>query len=210
MPAMAEPGTTAADRRRRAELLGLQADKVRRDLGIDEVLGSMGTVHLVGSAAHDLMVWPDLDLTVVCDRLDVRSLYLAGADLVTHSAVRKLTVRNDTGHWNTDPEAYPDGVYWGVDYREEASESGVGGQAWNIDIWFVDEEDRQPDLQHVASIARRLTDETRDAILAIKGELAGTAEYGTTIRSYDIYQAVLDRGVRTLEEFQAHHRPTVS
>ena len=55
----------------------------------------------------DLMVWPDLDVTVVCDALDVAALHLGAADLVRHPRVRQLTFRNDSGPWNTQPEKYP-------------------------------------------------------------------------------------------------------
>ena len=53
------------------EELVAAAAAVRADLALDDVLGALGEPHLVGSAALGLMVWPDLDITVVCDALDV-------------------------------------------------------------------------------------------------------------------------------------------
>jgi len=177
------------------EELAAAAAAVRADLGLDDLLGTLGEVHLVGSAAHGLMVWPDLDMTVVCDRLDVSALSSAATVLVSHPRVRQLTFRNDSGQWNTNPDAYPDGIYWGIDYRD-------GQRVWNIDIWFVTDADRQPDLRHVRELASRLTPETRSAILDIKRAWASRPEYRSTVTSYDIYTAVLDRGVRTPEEFE--------
>ena len=100
--------------------------------------------------------------------------------------MRQLTFRNDSGSWNSHPEKYPDGVYWGIDYRD-------GQRSWNIDIWFVADADRQPDLRHVEQLGRRLTAETRSAILDIKRAWVNRPEYGQTVTSFDIYTAVLDR-----------------
>ena len=168
------------------EELAAAAAAVRADLALDVVLGAVGEPHLVGSAALGLMVRPDLDITVVCEALDVSVLWCAATDVVAHPRVRRLTFRNDSGHWLTDPEKYPDGIYWGIDYRD-------GHLEWNIDVWFVADAARQPDLRHVREIAARLTPETRQAILDIKRALPG-------VPSIDIYTAVLDRGVRTSEE----------
>lgn len=177
------------------EELAAAAAAVRADLALDDVLGVLGEPHLVGSAALGLMVWPDLDITVVCDALDVAGLHRAAVDLVSHPRVRQLTFRNDSGSWNSHPEKYPDGVYWGIDYRD-------GQRSWKIDIWFVAEADRQPDLRHVEQLGRRLTAETRNAILDIKRAWVNRPEYGKTVTSFDIYTAVLDGGIRTPEEFE--------
>jgi hypothetical protein len=144
------------------------------------------------------MVWRDLDLTVVCPALHLQDIFQAGAAIAAHPRVRQLRFRNDTGHWNTDPK-YPDGIYWGVDYRKDA-------QHWNVDIWFVDDPDRQPDLAHVASIPSRLDDDTRRAILAIKYAWHERPEYRSTVTSFDIYTAVLDHGVRSPTDFDVYMR----
>ncbi|MBT2504128.1 hypothetical protein [Curtobacterium sp. ISL-83] len=41
---------------------------------------------------------------------------------------------------------------------------GSDGEVWSIDIWFVDEPDRQPDLLHLETLAPS----TQSKILAIK------------------------------------------
>ncbi|MGI9645376.1 MAG: hypothetical protein ACR2O6_08725 [Ilumatobacteraceae bacterium] len=173
------------------------ANAVRDDLDLDRLLGTIGEPHLVGSAALGLMVWPDLDMTVVCERLDPIELHLAAGTLIGHPRVRLLTFRNDSDQWNADPATYPDGIYWGVEYRDDE-------HTWNIDIWFVTDADRQPDLRHLRELAPRLTPETRAAIITIKREWAGRPEFRDSVTSFDIYTAVLDHDVRTLEAFAAH------
>ncbi len=186
-----------------SEELEAAAAAVRADLRLDDVLGELGEPHLVGSAALGLMVWPDLDMTVVCEALDVVALHRAAVDLVSHPRVRQLTFRNESVLWNSHPEMYPDGIYWGIDYRD-------GHLTWNIDVWFVSDADRQPDLRHVRELAGRLTSETRSAILDIKRAWVTRPEYGKTVRSFDIYMAVLDQGIRTAKEFERYLRTTAN
>ncbi|MFB7916013.1 hypothetical protein [Streptomyces sp. NPDC056061] len=182
------------------------ADAVGADLRLDELLSGVDRPVRVGSYALGLMVRRDLDVTVVCPRLGPRTLDVVagiGAQLARHRRVRQVRFRDDTGEWNTDP-GYPDGLYLGVDCRS------VQGQDWNLDIWFVDDPDRQPDLAHLKALPPRLTPETRAAILGIKQAWAGRAEYGRSVKSFDIYRSVLDDHVRTLEQFDEWRARTES
>ncbi len=126
------------------EELAEAAELVRADLELDDVLAGLGEPHLVGSAALGLMVWPDLDITVVCAALDVAALSRAAVDLVSHPRVRQLTLRNDSGAWNIHPEKYPDGVYWGIDYR-----------------------DGQPELEHRRLVRRRTPTGSQTCVMSV-------------------------------------------
>ncbi len=180
----------------REQALRQEADSVVADLQLPARLRELGTAVRVGSSALGLMVGRDIDITVVCDELgdDSQVVALAGR-LARQPAVRQVTYRDDTGAWNAEPEQYPDGRYLGVKYRK------VIGQEWNLDVWFVDQPDRMPDLAHLKTMPSQLDPERRLAILRIKQEWAGRPEYGSTVRSNDIYTAVLQHGVRTPEEF---------
>jgi hypothetical protein len=167
-----------------------------------EVLGALHLVPLleragrpvqVGSVALGLIVARDIDLTVLCPSLDAASCFDVLRTLAGHPRIRELRFRDDTGGWNTD-SSYPDGVYWGLSYRSEA------GVDWNLDVWFIHEDSRQFDLEHLESLLPRLTPETREAILAIKSSCLGRPWYS----SHGIYTAVLDHGVRTHEEYRVY------
>jgi hypothetical protein len=180
----------------RQSRLQTEATSVRADLHLDEYLSAHGTVVPVGSAALGLTVWRDLDLTVICPTLDAERVAMTGARITAHRQVREVRFRNDTGDWNTD-RTYPDGLYLGVQCHSTA------GNTWSIDIWFVDEPDRQPDLAHVRELPQRLTEDARQAILLVKDAWAGRPEYRRQVTSWHIYTAVLDHGVRTPTEFAA-------
>jgi hypothetical protein len=133
--------------------LQAEAQAVVAALDLESLLRSAGEPVLVGSAALGLMTWRDLDMTVICDSLDKARVLQLASHLATHSDVRTVQFRNDTGRWNIEP-SYPDGLYLGVAYR------AVDGEEWKIDLWFVDEPDRQPDLSHLRTVADRLTPAT--------------------------------------------------
>ncbi|MFI9158933.1 hypothetical protein [Kitasatospora aureofaciens] len=203
--------TTDEELLRHQAALQAEADAVHADLGLDARLGALGTPVRVGGSALGLMVRRDLDVTVVCPRLDTAAherVAALGARLAVHERVRQVRLRNDTGAWNEDPDAYPDGLYLGLSYRSPASHSHCPPEDrdWTLDLWFVDDPARQPDLAHLRDLPPRLTPQARTAILRIKHAWAHSPDYGRTVRSWDVYRAVLDGGVRTPEEFERHRR----
>ncbi|UWU19233.1 hypothetical protein N2599_36165 (plasmid) [Rhizobium sullae] len=150
-----------------------------------------------------LMVRRDIDVTVVCPKLDANALEAfagVGARLMqmTESVVA-LRFRNDTGKSNVEPEKYPDGLYLWLSVR--APDQAM----WTIDIWLVDEPERQPDLAHLKTLMPRLTEINRETILQIKSVLAELPEGSNKISSALVYEAVMDHHVRTVVEFQDWH-----
>ena len=191
--------TTTEERRRRQDALQAEADQVVEELDLSRLLPPIGHPHRVGSSRLGLMVWRDIDITVVCPDLSVASpsVLSTGALLSARPDVREVLVRKESGRFNQYPERYPEGLYLRVTYAP------VGRPEWNLDLWFVDEPDRQPDLTHVQSMPARLTPEARDAILAIKQTWVLRAEYGTGVTSNDVYTAVLDHAVTDVDGFAA-------
>ena len=185
------------------DLLGQQEElqregaAVEEDLGLVQRLSVLGRPVRVGSAALGVMVRRDLDITTTCAALDPathRAVADLGAALVLHPRVRQVHIRDDTGTWNTDP-AYPDGLYLGVQYR------CARARDWTLDLWFVDDPDRQPDLAHLRDLLPLLDTERRVSILTIKHERFSRPEHRATTCSYDVYRAVLEGGVHTPEQF---------
>jgi hypothetical protein len=111
--------------------------------------------------------------------------------------VISVRFRNDTGACNTDPASYPDGLYLGVSARTNE------GTDWNLDIWAVDQPERQPDLNHLRTLLPRLEDDRRRTILLIKQALATEKSRFSEwkIPSAYVYEAVVDDGVVSLKQF---------
>jgi hypothetical protein len=160
------------------------------------LLSDLGRPVRTGGAALGLMVARDIDITTLCPALDPFVIFDGVRALASHPRVRRLAFRNDTGRWKVDP-AYPDGLYWMVEYVTDA------GAVWSLDLWFLLDGTTQFDLEHMRTLPPRLTSETRLAILLIKEALQGPPG-GQRVRGYEVYEAVLDHGVRTLDEFREH------
>jgi hypothetical protein len=171
------------------------------DLGLDTALAALGDPVRTGSSALGLMVRRDIDITTGVAELDDAAkdaIATLGARLSRHDRVRKVLFRDDTGRWNTEPDEFPDGMYLLVEYRDAA------GATWSLDLWFVDQPERQPDIAHLSTLLPRITDAARVSILRIKQALDTGPEYGASIHGIDVYRAVLDHGVTTPEEFEVY------
>lgn len=144
-----------------------EADELVALLDLDQLLRKVGRPVRVGSSAMGLMVRRDIDITVTCDRLDSAALTAFGSlgahlmRLTEH--VGAVRFRNDAGPWNIEPEKYPDGLYlWLLVRMPNMVE-------WTVDIWLVDEPERQPDLAHLNTLLPRLTNgfqHLEDAVIA--------------------------------------------
>jgi hypothetical protein len=116
-------------------------------------------------------------------------VFEAARPLVSHPRVRKLNFINEAGIYK--PPDLMEGLYWGVHYEREPQSS------WKLDVWFWRRDDGGADIEHAAELRRRLTPETRVAILWLKDASQQPGMYGTTVRSIDVYDAVLNQGIRT-------------
>lgn len=75
---------------------------------------------------------------------------------------------------------------------------------WNVDIWFFDNPTIQKAEKYCAAISEKVQkDQTlHTAILNIKQDLIGRHLYPSApYTSMDVYDAVLNQGVRNTEEF---------
>jgi hypothetical protein len=173
-----------------------EAAAVLTDLDLLEQIRRVGDPVRTGSSVLGLMVARDIDVTTLCPSLELQPIFDVGRALAGHPRVRRISFRNETGRWNTSPD-YPDGLYWLVEYVTEVDVT------WTLDLWFLLEGHTQFDLEHIQTIPPRLTREARLAILRIKHARLDlpAAERGP---SYRIYEAVLDHGVRTADDFTRH------
>lgn len=179
----------------------LEAEDVVQRLKLEELLADLGQPIRVGSSAMGLMVRRDIDITVVCAELNDNALSAfsqIGAALMRRTdCITAVRFRNDMGKWNAEPEKYPDGLYLGL------SVTMPDGLAWTVDIWLVDEPERQPDLDHLKTLLPRLSEADRNIILGIKHALTLSEPAANRIPSVLVYEAVMDHAVRTPAEFEA-------
>jgi hypothetical protein len=177
-----------SERIRQAEQRFVQAMAILEDLKLLERWGRVGTPCIVGAMSYGLQVAPDIDLEIFCQRPTVEAGFQVLAEVAAHPRVRKVRFANEL-------DGPDQGLYFQVRYRHES------GEEWKLDMWLLAHDHPGPlSRDMVTPMRRALTDETREAILALKEwVLAGGHPY-TSIR---IYQAVLEGGVRTPADFLA-------
>ncbi len=183
----------------RQNMLQKEAQAVVEELGIVAMLSSVGTVRVLGSSALGLMTWRDIDIAVSSPGLTSTRAYEAVQPLLTHPRVKHTRYNNESGVYN--PTGLPhDERYFFMVYYDRQAESD-----WKIDISFWLAPGMHPEPIYEA-VKQQLTPETRLAILRIKDVWYKLPYYRQEVSSVDIYDAVLQYNVRTLEAFDEYLR----
>jgi hypothetical protein len=194
--------THAAELLRHAEQLQAEAAAVIEELDLLAMLGQLGHAELVGSAVSGLMVWRDIDVGARCRDLTPDRAWDALRPLLTNPRLTRLDYRNETG--DRSPSGQPaDRRYSFVAYCQPCE---TVGDEWRIDASLWLSEAPRAQLAQLDELRRRLTDETRLAILWIKDVWHRLPTYPDEVGGVDVYDAVLEHGVRTPDEFAAYLR----
>jgi len=201
---MPVPGTgldpAAAELLHRAGRLQTEAVEVIADLDLPSLLGRLGYVEHLGSSVSGLMVWRDIDFAARCRDLTPGRAWDALRPLLARPRLMRLSYRNETGERSPTGQA-ADQRYYFVAYYETAA-----GDERKIDLslWLSDAP--RPHLAQLDDLRRRLTGEIRLAILWIKDVWHRLPAYPEEVSGADVYDAVLEHGVRTPDEFAAYLR----
>ncbi len=185
---------------RRADLLQAEAAEVIAELDLPALLGGVGRVEQLGSSVSGLMVWRDIDFVAHCGDLTPGRAWDALLPFLAQPRLLRLSYRNESGERNPTGQA-ADERYYFVTYYESAA-----GHEWKIDLSLWLSDTPRPHLAQLDDLRRRLTDETRLAILWIKDVWHRLPTYPEEIGGVDVYDAVLEHGVRTPDEFAVYLR----
>jgi hypothetical protein len=170
--------------------------------GLHDVLAGYGDVHVVGSYALHLMAWRDLDIEIIREPPDRRSFFELGYRLANHLMPPRLHYRDEVV---ARTPGLPIGLYWGIYLGDERA------GAWKIDVWSVDRQHAESARAKMAGLQARLSPEIRRTIIELKSKIWADPGYRRTFSSQDLYDAVLEHGVRdlnTLWEFLRARRGT--
>jgi hypothetical protein len=182
---------------RRQAALQAEATAILTDLDLIERLKVAGSVRQIGSSTLGLMVWRDIDLAVSSSRLTIERAVETMRSLFLHPQVRQVRYINEAGVFNPTGLAADERFYFQVYFDAQV------GEEWKLDISFWLVEGVRPEPVHEA-VSRQLTPETRLAILWIKDVGRRLPSYRTSVSSADIYDAVLQHGIRTPVQFNSY------
>ncbi len=192
--------TYAARLLEQQEILQAEANRLVEQLDLPTMVGGAGRFERLGSSVSGLMVWRDLDLGASCGWLSPERAWETMAPLAAHPRTTRVEYRNETGRL-APPELRGHGRYYFVARHETEA-----GEEWKIDVSLWAPESPPGPLAHAEEMRRRLTPETRLAILWIKDVWHRRSYYPDRVSGMDIYEAVLEHGVRTPEQFGRYLR----
>jgi hypothetical protein len=196
LPDFTDPSPSVEWLHKEQARLHTQADKMMATTRIMEVFGKHGELSSVGgSYKYGLMVYPDLDIELTADLITRKDFAMLVADLASHPNVRSVATA-DTVNFNLSKYRRPKGYWIGIDVPFE-------GDRWGIDCWFQQPGWVENQEDTYAEKLSAIDQPARDAILAIKYTLIFRGEYGKKYLSGDIYDAVLDRGVLSVQDFES-------
>ena len=144
---------------------------------------------VVGSVAMDLMTKRDIDIACCIQPLEAARLLEVGQRITAKLPVGRLTYVNPSVvPWHD----YKKGLFCGLQLQ------AASGETWNSDVWAYDRQDFESALAEHELLARRLREIDRWTLLRLKCSCA--------VQSHIIYTAVLEHGVRTVEELADYVR----
>lgn len=176
------------------DIIRAEADRLLSS-GLRALLDSYGEVHIVGSYALRLMVWRDLDIHLVISDLRALTFFELGRGIEALLSPARMHFRNEL-IMNTP--GLPRGLYWGVYLGDERQ------GAWKLDVWASDAAAFRPSAEFQERIRAALTDSRRATILRIKSAVWSHPEYRRRFSSADVYRAVIEADVTTVEGFFAY------
>jgi hypothetical protein len=182
----------------RAKALQTEADEVMRTLDVMTMLGALGQPEQIGSSVSSLMVWRDIDVTVRCREVSLEQVWDALRPLLINPRITRLTYRNETGARSPSSEPADQRFYFVIHYEP------TSGTDWKIDISIWTSDAPRSHLAQLAELERRLTRETRLAILWIKDVWHRLPVYPYDVGGMEIYDAVLDHGARSPDDFDRY------
>lgn len=174
-----------------------EAQRVMAELDLATVLSRAGRVEMIGSFASGLMVWRDLDISIYVET----SAGVADAlrELIANPSVLDVHYANETG--DRSPSGVHDQRFYAV-----VQYLAADGELWKIDLSFWTDTGPRGGFSDAAALRARLTDETRLTILRIKDEWQRLDSYPSEVGGIDVYDAVLNHGNRTPDEFNSYLR----
>ena len=199
--------STAEERARTARALHERAHRLLAETDLLGLLaGHFGEAVVTGSAAYDLMVWPDIDIhmPVAASR---RGEYAAlGREIGARLAAAGLRLhRAQFLDDYVDPHPLGAGLYWGLEFRDR------GGTPWKCDLWGWEPGDFIRRQERDGTLRDALAEADRDLILRLKTEARERPNFhGVVVGSFDIYRFAIARAGTTLDDLVDWVRSTAS
>ena len=171
-----------------------EIDSILAKFSLNEILNSHGKVLVTGSYTYDLMAWRDYDLVVQLNNYNMSEVYALVEEMGIRLNPDKFRILNNLKKIESNR---PEGVWLGV-YVED----------WKLDIWLMNSQNFEKEVQRTNVMQQKLKDIDKEILISIKAVLSDDPDYHVKFSSVDLYTAYLEGGVKTVEEFYEWNRRT--
>ncbi len=169
------------------ESLKIEIDELDKRIGLSDLLRKWGFLYVAGSYIYDLMAWRDFDLVLKVDELNNSNVYEIVSDIGKKISPDELRVIRNTERKESDrPRGYWIGIY--IDL-------------WKIDLWEMDHQNAQKELEKNEKIKSLVKDTDKSVLIALKKQLTKDPDYHRKFSSVDVYYSYIYGNVRTTEGF---------
>lgn len=182
----------------RQQDLQVEAQEIIHELDIVSRLAVVGEVYQIGSLVSGLMVWRDIDFTIVCRQRSSLDIFNAMLPILSDEHVIKVEFLNEMGLHEPSGKPEDERLYFVLRYET------APGHIWKMDFSFWFTMEGRGEIMHPHQLREQLTEETRLAILWLKDLWRRSPNYPYEVGGYEIYDAVLNFDVRTPERLRAY------
>ena len=174
-----------------------EAKSLLRKYNIVETIKNYGMVKFTGSFELDLMCKKDIDISLINDNLTVADFTQMGKELIDKLNAPTVYYRNTR---ITPAEHRPENaLYWGIKTGE-----------WWLDIWAMNESVYNRAESYIAEVRSKLNPQNRITILKLKKALLSLNTYGNKSGSRELYDAVLNNYVSSVQSFEEYIKEKAS
>lgn len=160
-----------------------------------KIFSKLGKVEIIGSLRLNLMYRADIDLLVISDEIEKDKAKEITKEFLEKGIFQTVALAD----YQTFP-AYdmPLGFYWELIIPHE-------NKNWKFDVWYLKPDERYTKLvsDSINNFEKILSEnpEKSEIILKIKEAYFDGVKYKDKVKSFDIYTAVLENGINSVEEF---------
>ena len=170
------------------------ADIILYKYGLLNELKKYGSTHIIGSYKMDLMVWNDLDVDIENTSINMNIIY----DLTKYIFDKFNPI------WYQGKEtlmANKKCYFLGF-------ETDILEERWNIDLWFFDKREIEKCEKYCDDITEKIRKNPKyqDYIIEIKNDLIQNGMYGDSYNSFDVYDAVLNHGIKNTDDLIKYYK----
>ena len=167
--------------------------KILEDEGLLEILNRYGETKVVGSYDLDLLIKPDIDISICVKEFDIDKYFALCAEIT--KKLKPSRVKYLDQSIKKLPFPFEEGYYLGLHILRNDIQ-------WKIDGWVFNPKVFKERVDFHNEIKKRINSTNRQILLSIKKEICNSPSY----ISVDLYYAVLFDNITSINSFYDWYR----